>query len=1143
MANFDEISVLLQNESGSIKTLQHRGQLNSKKVKTHFYGNCLQLGRDNNKALDRWILCNEQEDNTVRLEDFSKGTPFTNNVLIFTLDNPLLFKPQIKEYKEEILVSFMSTSYATYFFSFPNPRFQTEYEKQSIFAGVNAPNLTASSYQTNFSNKHPSAFEVVKPHVIVVGFEEGTVDLVTLSKTHNNNIHQELNENVWFPKYSKIVSIKTICEEDDYVYSLDETGKIRVWATSNCACIFSKIFTLNNKGSYAKAHSLRIFHSDLSTLHYASILFGSDDTEIECQIHTFNRVGPSITWEKEARAYLTGTIIDCDLTEDSLCVLTLDNTKAFANFMFIENFNYNSWNTVEIKPQSFRPPNFELIGPDIDAYCLTMLFESGVFPRSVVYLALSRLFRYKNPEFLNMSTIEQRDEVIEQIKKQEFDGNVFSPSTKIMWKQYFDLCCLLNEQEPIAVNIVPSGKIDKKSDDVMVIKKHGISFIVPGKYKKDDSLMQCLNFLQQRISPDVEFTFDNHLMKAELDFPQEILSQIAQTLLNQNPKELSDFIESNKSNSIAKIDELLKNLDFVLPTYDTTLTSYFALCEFASIKNVIAIRFKLAQSILLFAYILNTYSKIANTAQMKIINDWLKLLFSYKWLFQNANAISTSGITLPSTIVKFLSVGNQMNINEITLTNMRNGATSLERQLLIEGHHYLLGEFIRLSTKTANSYHNLGESMLMCGDFIKAKENFTKASELLSDHSLDDFLNEDDQSDKSALIKYRVMIVGLWNKNRRHDYVIDEAYLGLSCVEDEASKTLFFGQIFKNALLSEKYNDAYLVIISREPGIDRDLNLKRLIEVLCEKGQLETLVQLPYFETLGQVIEILFELARRSSACDRPTYYEILYAFLIQRGDYITAASSIYECATRLQNEHISREMTSSKSPLHTTNKGLLEVLSFRMDCLNLSINALSLSHRQNFIYRPPIRSHLTFAQLKKKTKDTTSKERKINATQSLVLGIDVLKKEELIAHSLFTLISVNSIQLAIMDSFEADRILDMLIENKHFDLAFTVACEFNFSKSPIYVAITKTLIKDEKQIGQKITWEYLKFLLQKFENEVPKFQHYGEVIEKMLGSSLTPPQWIIDGYNKSFYPSLQVTRGLKNQLTNDKDTMMVEGI
>lgn len=105
-----------------------------------------------------------------------------------------------------------------------------------------------------------------------------------------------------------------------------------------------------------------------------------------------------------------------------------------------------------------------------------------------------------------------------------------------------------------------------------------------------------------------------------------------------------------------------------------------------------------------------------------------------------------------------------------------------------------------MSKKTANSYHNLGESMLVNSDFTKAKIYFTKATENLDDHSLDDFLSQTDPSYRNAVIKYRIVLVELWNKFRRHDCVIDEAYLGLSCAVDDSSKSLFFAHIFHNAI-------------------------------------------------------------------------------------------------------------------------------------------------------------------------------------------------------------------------------------------------------------------------------------------------------------------------------------------------------
>jgi len=853
-----------------------------------------------------------------------------------------------------------------------------------------------------------------------------------------------------------------------------------------------------------------------------------------------------------------------------MCVLAQENAKTIAHFHSVEHLyeNYsnslyekpfiislkdNVWTNVEIKAQLFIAPSFELIESNIDKYCISTLFDSGIFPRSIVYLALKRLFKYNNSDFLNLTDTEQKDEIIYQINQQEFQGNIFSPSTRNMWKQYFDQCCFLNEQEPVAICITTSPKqtsTPRQSgkpkhpeviNDVLVIKKHGISFLVPDLSNLstlNDSFRQCLSSIDLSLTEDMEFQFESHLRQAVSDLPHEILTEFSKALSDKYPL-LMKMVLANTKDAQPKIADLMKHIDYVIPPIKTLMTGYFSSRAFLSIKNEIDTRYKLVRSILLF---LHFHLEYLNTdpIQLQSIHDWLKLLYSYKWLFQNANVLSSTGKSLPSSIVKFISSldneGEQMNIEEVTLKNMRKGPVSLERLLLSEGHHYILNEFFKLSTKTANSYHYLGASHLDQKDYLKAKHLFTKAAENLSDGSLNNLLNEYDFSDKNPLIRYRIVVVSLWSKARKHDYVIDEAYLGLACAEDPASKALFFAQIFHNAISSEKYMEAYLVIISLEPGNDRDTCLKRLIQVLCEKGKLETLVEFPYFGIIGQVVEIILELARRSSVSDRPNYYEILYAFLIQRGDYTLAASTIYECATRLYKEHIAREINTST--FSNLNVSLLEILNFRMDCLILSINALSLAHCQFFIHRPPIRTSRFSVEMEE-------------PTEPVVLNIDALKKEELIVYSLVSLLSSNSVQLGNVSNIAPDQMLYRLIENEHFDLAFTIACEFDLSKSPIYAAITRILIQASDASGivprkTTLTWDYLKFLLKKFEEVTPQYHHYAEVIQQMLDSSMSPPEWMVEKYKKSFYPTIQVERGLKRQAKSthtNNDDMTVDGV
>jgi len=1149
-AKFKEVPVLLQSER-SVKTCSVRQQHPSRKSKTRFYGNCLQLGRDNGPT-SRWIMCNEQEDNTVRLEDFSKDTSLSESILIFHLDNPLLFKPEIKEYNNEILISFMTTSYGIYFLTFPHPRYEEDYKNTSIFAGVNPSTLQNSYFHINLSNQHPTAFGLVKPHMVAVGFEDGSGYLVTLNKVDKNKNSNRLLKYT-LPWYSigaypsKIVSIYTLmADEDDYVFCLEESGTLVVYASGTAKCVHNTTLEPTNKETVMKAHSLKIVPllAYDGRLFHALVLF-ENGASIETQICSLSKAGYDFNIGYECSSTLPGTIIDCDFTERVMSVLAQEGTKTIANFHLVEHLKNDTWTRVEIKSQSFIAPSFDLIEATIDQYCLTMLFESGIFPRSIVYLALKRLFKYNNSEFFNMSDIEQREEISQQINQQEFQGNIFSPSTKNMWKQYFDQCCYLNEEEPVSIYITTSmkqtstprqqsvSKHEVVEDDVIVIKKHGISFLVPDlsyMNTQNDSFVSCLNAIDHSIPVDMEFQFENHLKQAVSDLSHEVLTGFSQYLSTKYPL-LVKMVQGNTKDAQPKIVDLMKHIDYVIPPIKTVMTGYFSSRAFLSIKNEIDTRYKLVRSILIFLHFQAEYLN-TDPLQMQMIHDWLKLLYAYKWLFQNANLLSSTGKSLPSSIVKFISCldeeGEQIIIGDVTLKNMKKGAVSLERELLNEGHHYILNELFKLSPKTANSYHYLGASNLQLGDYLKAKKLFAKAAENLKDGSLNDLLNEYEFTDKNPLVKYRIVLVSLWSKARKHDYVIDEAYLGLACAEDPASKALLFAQIFHNAISSEKYMEAYLVIISLDPGLERDTCLKRLIQVLCEKGRLETLVEFPYFGILQQVIDILAELARRSSVSDRPNYYEILYAFLIQRGDYTTAASTIYECATRLFKEHIAREMKTS--PFSSSNVSMLDTLNFRMDCLILSLNALSLSHSRFFIYRPPIRTSRFFFG-----------EEMEEPAEPTVLNIEALQKEELIVYSLACLLSSNA-QLENVTNIAPDQMLYRLIENEHFDLAFTIACEFELSKSPIYAAITRILIQSANDTSgianrkTKLTWDYLKFFLKKYEEESPQYHHYAEVLEQILDSSISPPVWMVEQYKKSFYPTIQVERGLKRQAVVAKD-------
>lgn len=530
--------------------------------------------------------------------------------------------------------------------------------------------------------------------------------------------------------------------------------------------------------------------------------------------------------------------------------------------------------------------------------------------------------------------------------------------------------------------------------------------------------------------------------------------------------------------------------------------------EFFLRKNAIDLRFSIVRNLFFFQTLTNF------DGQATITWNCLKELYALKWLFQqhSTDFKSDSGISLPQSILNYCCNPN----SSVHLKSLNSGSNTLVRQLLTDGLHQALQEFGKLSQESANICHAIGESLLMTGNLQEAQIYFSKAVDRINDNSLNAYLEEFDNSQTSYLVKYHLVVVDLWGKYKKHSHVIDQCYLALDCCQDKEIQSLFCANIFASALAEQNYDEAYMVITAGENGLQKENCLKNIIQVLCERGQFLKLVEFPYVDILENVENILVDLARRSNAMERPNYYEILYGFLLRRGSYASAANYMYECATRLLEEHLLRDVKPSFIPYST--KGLQEILTFRMDCLNHCSFSLSLSHHRCFTYTPPLRRSNIFQAMSEQVEEV----------RPVVLGVDSIRREYLISFALSTLLQNDSIQVG-FSNVTPEKTLYVLIENEYFDLAFSIAKEFDLNMTPIYAEITRQILHSTNSTlsvrASPVNWDSLKTYLKKFEDKAPKYQFYAEVIEQILTSSpsISPPQWLVDEYEKSFYPSLHI--------------------
>ena len=99
---------------------------------------------------------------------------------------------------------------------------------------------------------------------------------------------------------------------------------------------------------------------------------------------------------------------------------------------------------------------------------------------------------------------------------------------------------------------------------------------------------------------------------------------------------------------------------------------------------------------------------------------------------------------------------------------------------------------------------------------------------------------------------------------------------------------LLWSQIARHALHLQRYEDAYLALISQPDAERRIDGLRHFITVVCENDEAQLLSSLPFAGLQGELESTLAFKARNVLVTVdlRPNYYKILYAHHVRRSDY-----------------------------------------------------------------------------------------------------------------------------------------------------------------------------------------------------------------------------------------------------------------
>uniref|UniRef100_A0A8C5L5G5 Nucleoporin 160 n=1 Tax=Jaculus jaculus TaxID=51337 RepID=A0A8C5L5G5_JACJA len=419
----------------------------------------------------------------------------------------------------------------------------------------------------------------------------------------------------------------------------------------------------------------------------------------------------------------------------------------------------------------------------------------------------------------------------------------------------------------------------------------------------------------------------------------------------------------------------------------------------------------------------------------------------------------------------------------------------------------------------------LGRCYLVTGEVQKALECFCQAaSEVGKEEFLDRLIrSEDGEIVSTPRLQYYDKVLRLLDVVGLPELVIQLASSAITEAGDDwKSQATLRTCIFKHHLDLGHNSQAYEAL-TQIPDSSRQLDcLRQLVVVLCERSQLQDLVEFPYVDLHNEVVGIIESRAR---AVDLMThnYYELLYAFHIYRHNYRKAGTVMFEYGMRL-----GREVRT------------LRGLEKQGNCYLAAINCLRLIRPEYaWIVQPASGAVYDRPGASPKRNHDGECTDAPNNQQIEILELKDLEKECSLARIRLTLAQHDPSAVAIAGSSSAKEMVTLLVQAGLFDTAISLCHTFKLPLTPVFEGLAFKCIKLQfggevaqaeawawlaaNQLSSVITtkessatdeaWRLLSTYLERYKAQNNLYHQC--VINKLLSHGVPLPNWLINSYKK----------------------------
>ncbi|KAK5927246.1 hypothetical protein CgunFtcFv8_012426 [Champsocephalus gunnari] len=394
----------------------------------------------------------------------------------------------------------------------------------------------------------------------------------------------------------------------------------------------------------------------------------------------------------------------------------------------------------------------------------------------------------------------------------------------------------------------------------------------------------------------------------------------------------------------------------------------------------------------------------------------------------------------------------------------------------------------------------LGQCYLANGEGQKALQCFQEAA---TEVEKEDFLlrlTGGEEEDAHPRLQYYNKVLRLLEDVGLPELVIQLSSLAITEAGSDAhSQAALWTRIFKHHLDLGHNSEAYEAL-TQNPDSSMQLDcLRQLVVVLCERSQLQDLVHFSYVNLHDEVVSIIESRARGLDLLAH-NYYELLYAFHINRHNYRKAGSVMYELGMRVSREN-------------RTPSGLQQ----QVNCFLSALNCLRLIRPEYaWIVQPaPGATYERAGASPKRNSDGEFSSQPVKR-QVDILELRDLEREFILSSSRLSLSQLHPSQAAIAGGASAGEMSQSRVRGAHLQVHQAAGGgEEPQSDAWSWLAANQlsAVVNTKESSAADEAWRLLSSYLLRY--PCSNGRHHRCVINKLLSHGVPLPDWLIKSYKE----------------------------